>query len=161
MTNLHDLYFDEYALNFLTQFILILGMLFYFLRTKRHARQLWSVFFAFIGLAIFTGGELIMATAVWSRQFYALYLHYMGLFLAMVAGLSFSYTFAATVDDPFARQRKRELPIGLILFGIGFVFTVFFGFYQWSQLKAGGNPNLNLRVLDVIIALLILVIVTV
>lgn len=102
-----------------------------------------------------------MATAVWSRQFYALYLHYMGLFLAMVAGLSFSYTFAATVDDPFARQRKRELPIGLILFGIGFVFTVFFGFYQWSQLKAGGNPNLNLRVLDVIIALLILVIVTV
>jgi len=58
MTNLHGLYFDEYALNFLAQFILILGMLFYFLRTKRHAQQLWSVFFAFIGLAIFTGGRV-------------------------------------------------------------------------------------------------------
>lgn len=161
MTNLHGLYFDEYALNFLTQFILILGMLFYFLRTKRHARQLWSVFFAFTGLAIFTGGELIIATAVWSRQFYALYLHYMGMFLAMLAGLSFSYTFAVMDDDPFARQRKRELPIGLISFGIGFLFTIGFGFYQWSQLKPGGNPNLNLRLLDVVIALLMLVIITV
>jgi len=161
MTNLHGLYFDEYALNFLAQFILILGMLFYFLRTKRHAQQLWSVFFAFIGLAIFTGGELIIATAVWSRQFYALYLHYMGLFLAMLAGLSISYTFAATVDDSFTHQRKRELPIGLISFGICFLLTVVFGFYQWSQLKTDGNPNLNLRLLDIVITLLVLVITTV
>ena len=157
MTNLHSLYFDEYALNFLTQFILILGMLFYFLWTRSRARQFWPPFLAFTGLAIFTGGELLMATAVWSRQYYALYFHYMGLVLGLLAGLSISYTFPIIVNDPFARQRKRELPIGLALFGIVFVLTVLYGIYQWIQLKPNGNPNLNVPLLDVGIVLLLAV----
>ena len=161
MTNLNGLYFDEYALNFLSQFILILGMLSYFLWTKLHSRQSWSPIVAFIGLAVFTGAELIIASSVWSRQYYALYLQYMGLFLALSAGLSISYSFPIMADDPFDRQRKRELPVGVALFGSVFLLTVVYGIYEWGQLKSGGNPNLNLRLLDVGIALLMVVIITV
>ena len=153
MTNLHGLYFDEYALNFLTQFILILGMLFYFLWTKSHARQFWPPFFVFTGLAVFTGGELLIATAVWSRQFYALYFHYMGLLLALWGGLWISYTFPAFANDPFSRHRKRELPIALTVSGIIFLATVGYGIYQWGQLKPNGSPTLNTPFLDLVILL--------
>ena len=62
MNNLRGLYFDEYALSFLTQFVLALVMLFYLLRLTADIRRVWAIVLFFVAMALYAGVELVVAT---------------------------------------------------------------------------------------------------
>ncbi|MBK9054858.1 MAG: hypothetical protein IPL78_29320 [Chloroflexi bacterium] len=155
MNNLRGLYFDEYALSFLTQFVLALVMLFYLLRLTADIRRVWATVLFFFAMALYAGVELIGSTAVWDRQFYFFHLRFPLLYIGLLAGTFIVYHFPVIPDDPFTSQRRRELRLVIFIHILLLSGCTAMSIYQWGQLKVAGKAVVDTRLFEVSIGLVL------
>lgn len=155
MNNLRGLYFDEYALSFLTQFVLALVMLFYLLRLTADIRRVWAIVLFFVAMALYAGVELVGSTAVWDRQFYFFHLRFPLLYIGLLAGTLIVYHFPEIPDDPFTSQRRRELRLVIFIHILLLSGCTAMSIYQWSQLKVAGKAVVDTRLFEVSIGLVL------
>ncbi len=153
MTNLTGFYFNPYSLIYLCQWILALAALIYFwhLRDRAHNTRIASI--VFLGLVGLTGAEWLRSTAIWERQFVALQLRYVFLFLIAYATLQIIYTFPKIANDPFECQRNRELPLFSGVYAGSLVLVTGFSTFQIYQFYAARNPQFRGRIFDALVML--------
>jgi DNA-binding NarL/FixJ family response regulator/signal transduction histidine kinase len=162
MTTLNGFYLNQYALSFLAQLILTLAALLYFYRMVGRIKEVWPVGFFFVAMAGNVAIDLLAATAVWTRYYYLTHFRYVLLFLVLFAAVETAYRFPFLADEPFTRQRKRELPVVSAFFVLAVVLVLLWAIYQTSQLRPGGAPSANPRFLNlVVVACLLWALVTI
>jgi len=148
MHTLHAVYFDQYALGLLTQFILVLLILFYLLRTMTDSDLIRPSLFFFATLAVYVGVELTAATAVWDRQFYALQLRNAAVYVCILAFIHRTYQFPAIPDEVFVQSTQKEHKIVVAICAFACIVVTGWAVYQCFQLKPDGNPNTNTQLMD-------------
>jgi two-component system NarL family response regulator len=149
MTNLSGFYFDQYAFNYLAQFILALVMALYLLRIAQKTQTTWLLAFGFIAMLLHAGVALLAATSVWIRYFYATLLQNIALFAVLTLMGQFAYRFPHVPDESAASSRRRESQLVLIFSILMIVGLVGWAVHQVVQLHQGSRTGSGLIVVNI------------